>query len=182
MREYCLGLDGSLTNFGIAVASVEVGTSDFEVHHLILSRTKPSKVKGVRKSSDDLARFRQHVNVIHDLIDAYDVKFAVGEVPSGAQDARAAFAFGGITALLASLPVKLIEVSPTEVKIAATGVKHAEKEDIIKWAYGAYPNANWIVSNKSNALNLRTPEGKYLALSNEHLADAIAALKAGLIK
>lgn len=183
MREFCLGLDGSLTNFGIAVASVDAGTrTNIEIHELILSKTAPNKTKGLRKSSDDVARFKQHATLIRYLIETYDIKFAVGEVPSGAQDARAAFAFGGVTAILASLPIELIEVTPADVKVAATGHKHADKEDIIKWAYLNYPDANWIVGSKPNALNITTPSGKYLTLANEHLADACAAIKAGLEK
>lgn len=175
-----IGVDGSLRNFGMAVASLNLDTNSFDVITLILSETEKDNTKGVKRSHDDLARFGQHWDKINEAITEYDVKIAFGEVPSGAQDARAAFAFGGITAILSALPVPLVPLSPLEVKEGSTGRKHADKEDIMEWAYGQYPYVNWVKGNKPNKMDIRTEDGKYLTLKNEHTADSIAAIAAGV--
>lgn len=176
-----LGLDGSLQNFGLCVGRINLDKKKLDgIVTLRLSKT--SVDKSIKRTVDDLARFRQHHLFIKDAIEEYNIELVFGEVPAGAQDARAAFAFGGVTALLASLPVPLVGVSPTEVKVASTGFKHADKEDIIEWAYQTYPYAPWITGKKANKMNIRTPEGLYLTNANEHLADSVGAIQAGLKK
>lgn len=178
-----LGLDGSLQNFGLAVATVNLDSRTIiSVDDLVLSKTVKALGKGVKRSHDDLNRFRQHWYEINNLISKYNIELAVGEVPTGAQDARAAFAFGGVTALLAALPITLTEVTPSEVKIAATGHKHADKEDVIAWAYKNFPTAKWNTSKLPNKMDIRIPSGEYLTNNNEHLADAVAAILAGITK
>lgn len=182
MNVRVIGLDGSLQNFGMAVCTVNLDEKKIvSVDKLVLSKTKKDNTKGVKRSSDDVARFRQHSDLIKQTIDEYNVSFAIGEVPSGAKDARAAFAFGGVTALLASLPVRLVEVTPTDVKVASTGFKHADKEDIIEWAVNEFPDAGWIMGSKPNKMNIMI-YGKYVTNANEHLADSVAAVQAGLNK
>lgn len=182
MNVRVIGLDGSLQNFGMAICTVNVEEKKIiSVDKLILSKTKPDNTKGVRRSSDDVARFRQHSDFIKKAIIEYNVSFAIGEVPSGAKDARAAFAFGGVTALLASLPVRLVEVTPSDVKVAATGYKHADKEDIIEWAVKNFPDAGWILGAKANKMNIKL-HGKFVTNANEHLSDSVAAVQAGLNK
>lgn len=184
-----IGLDGSLANFGIAVAEVNTDTWEIlSVSSLELSKTAKSKDKKVKRSDDDYMRFKMHWQKILATRASTGATIIVGEIPSGAQDARAAFAFGGVTAMLAGLDaffihgVSTITVTPSEVKQAATGTKHADKEDVISAMYGCFPDANWIVSSKPNGMNIKTPEGKYLTLANEHLADAVGIIKAGLEK
>jgi Holliday junction resolvasome RuvABC endonuclease subunit len=172
-------IDGSLQNLGLAVVTID-GRKVSGVVTLQLNKTMPTKDKKMRKSYDDLARFQSHWRFLDNIIDEYNCKLAIGEVPSGAQDARANFAFGGVTAMYACLPIPFIPVYPLEVKFAATGSKHADKEDMIEWAYNAYPNANWLVSKRANNMNIKTKAGLYLAPPNEHLADAVAVGHAGV--
>jgi Holliday junction resolvasome RuvABC endonuclease subunit len=181
-----LGLDGSLANFGMVVATVDWNEKTVvSVDELILSKTEKDKAKTTKRSDDDFKRFGQHWFTINSLINSHQVSYVIGEIPSGAQDARASFAFGGVTAILAGidqgLDVPVITVTPREAK-EATGNKHADKEDVIKWAYELFPDTNWIVSPRVNALNLQTKSGKYLTLANEHLADGVAIIYAGLKK
>lgn len=183
MREFCLGLDGSLKNFGIAVASYDKDNlGDIKIHDLILSKTEPSKVKGIRRSDDDIARFRQHASLIKDAISRYGVSVAYGEVPHGAKDSRAMYAFGGVVGIYASLDIPFVSVTALEVKHAATGAKHADKEDVIESMYSQFPYATWLTSKRTNKMELKTLSGENLSPDNEHLADAAAAVLAGIKK
>jgi Holliday junction resolvasome RuvABC endonuclease subunit len=183
MNEYnIVAIDGSLCNFGISVISYNEDTNTLgTVRTMLLSETAPDNTKGAKRSLDDLKRFNQHWTTINDVINKYECKFAIAEIPSGAQDARAAFAFGGITSMMACLPIKLVPVTPLEAK-AVTGIKHADKEDMIAWAYDKYPLADWFLSKRSNKMDIKTPAGLYLQNKNEHLADSIAVAFAGLTK
>lgn len=178
-----LNCDGSLCNFGFSVTDINLDEGDIvDVITLKLSETAPDKTKGVRKSDDDLLRFRSHWLELNALIEEYIVDYVIAEIPSGAQDARAAFAFGGITALMSAVPVRLVPVTPLEAKKAATGHKHADKEDIIEWAFGRFPEAPWFLSKRSNKMNITTASGLFLANKNEHVADSLAVAMAGIPK
>lgn len=178
-----MGLDGSLANFGIAVATLDTDTNEIiEVKDLILSKSKPNKK--LKRAEDDFARFNQHWDCIRNTATKYDVKVMYGEIPSGAQDARAAFAFGGITAMLGGLALDydLTTVTPAEVKVAATGDRHADKEDIIEEMHSRFPTAPWITSKRENKMNITTSSGLFLTNANEHLADSIGVILAGVKK
>lgn len=185
MIENVLGLDGSLQNFGIAVGTIDLGKKELvSIEDLVLSKTVKSNDKKVKRADDDFGRFVQHIGAVRDLAAKHNVKYIFGEIPSGAQDARAAFAFGGVTAILAgfSHDYPTITVTPQQVKLAATGIKHADKEDIIAAMYDRFPHAPWIRSKKPNAMNIHDGDGTYLTNANEHLADSIACVLAGLKK
>jgi Holliday junction resolvasome RuvABC endonuclease subunit len=80
--------------------------------------------------------------------------------------------YGVCIGVLAACPGGVIEVTPTEVKVAATGHKTATKEEMIDWAFSKFPNAQWLVR--------KTNGDSVLKKENEHLADAIGAINAGL--
>jgi len=177
-----LGLDGSLQNFGIAVGLVNKQTKELvSIENLVLSKTaKDSKSK---RADDDFQRFTQHLKKIEEECNKGKVAYIFGEIPSGSRDVRAAFAFGGVTAILAcyGLYNNVITVTPSEAKLAATGWKHADKEDVIAAMHGLYPAAPWITSKLKNSMCIEH-DGKYLTNANEHLADSIACILAGLKK
>lgn len=179
-----LGVDGSLRNFGFAVFKYDSASSTLDgLVTLKLSQTEASKDKKLNKSTDDFNRFGWQFNYLTSVIHDYDIKTAIVEIPAGARDARAAFAFGGTTALYSTLPVlgvNVITVLPKLVKKKSIGIAHADKEDIINWAYNLYPEADWLKSKRKNAMNIRDSSGLYLKNENEHLADAIAIVHAGL--
>jgi Holliday junction resolvasome RuvABC endonuclease subunit len=177
-----MGLDGSLQNFGIAVGTMEANEL-VSIQELILSKTGKSKDKKIKRADDDMSRFKDHIEVVEHLIKEHKPNYIFAEIPSGAQDARAAFAFGGVTAILAGLSLhnELVTVTPAEVKLAATGWKHADKEDVIAAIHGRFPDAPWITSKLKNAMCIEK-DGKYLTNANEHLADAVGTILAGMKK
>lgn len=177
-----LGLDPSLAATGWAVLEVDCNNcSVTSVLDMGTITSAPSKVKKVRKSSDKLARSRAIAKRLDQVIKEYDIKVATSEIPSGAKSASAAFAFGIVTGLVASLPIPVIEVTPTEVKLAACGNKIADKEDIMRWAItvteGSPAHSLWKTGNVKNEFEIELG-GKYLTKTMEHQADAIAVGKA----
>jgi Holliday junction resolvasome RuvABC endonuclease subunit len=177
-----LGIDPSFRNTGLAVCQVDINNKEIkDIISLKLSCTENNKNKKTSKSSDDLKRARQHYLSIKEIIAAYRIKIVVAEIPSGAQSARAAMSNGICLGLLACLDIPLVQVTPAQVKMASVNYKHADKVDIIQWAYARFPNAQWIKSNRKNKNAVTTETDEYLTPPNEHLADAIASVQAGLI-
>lgn len=163
-------LDGSLRNFGIAKLDYDIHTEELSVADLILTKTKKSQVKIVRASSDNLARAQVIAESIRDNLK--DCAFVFAEVPSGGQDFKAAMAFGIVVGLYASIPIPLIEVSPSETKMAAVGTRTASKKEMIAWAVEKFPGAPWLT---------RKLKGEIVPIdANEHLADAVAIAHAGI--
>lgn len=178
-----LGLDPSLTNTGIAVVTVDTVThSIVAVKHIALVETAPSKQKSVRKSSSDLARARSIIETVRSVIASHDIKVGASEIPSGAQSANAAKAFGIVIGMLASLPIPLIEVTPTEVKLATAGNKIADKEDIVRWALTLPGDLSGMpTSPQKNEWMISSPFGKgFIGKKAEHPADACGTVAAAL--
>jgi Holliday junction resolvasome RuvABC endonuclease subunit len=98
--------------------------------------------------------------------------FVCAEVPTGAQYARAAFAFGLCCGVLAAVNAPLIQVNPKEVKMASVGKATATKGEMINWAVESWPEVEWRRRKLKGAL--------VLVNDNEHPADACAAIAAGL--
>ncbi len=80
--------------------------------------------------------------------------------------------YGMCIGLLASIQVPLIQVTPAEVKLAACKSKVATKQQMINWATTNYPGANWC-KRKLKGVEVLTDK-------NEHLADALGAIYAGV--
>lgn len=172
-----VGMDPSMSNFGIAYATLNVDTMTFTVDGLEVVQTEPEQDKKarkvVRKNSEDLERAK--------LLHAGATKAADGammafiEVPVGSQSARAMASYGvslGICAAVAAM-LPIVQVTPTEVKVAATGIKTATKGEMIEAMMKKYPTAPW---------PMRKSKGVMVPIAGEceHLADAIAAIEAGL--
>ena len=172
MKIKILGIDPSMSNWGMAKATLDVDTLAFTIDDLILIETESEAKKGVIKQSDDLRRAKI---VKEGMIEACeDVSIAVSEIPfcNPAGYAAANFNSGLVTGVLAACPVPLIQVFPAEVKFKATGIRSATKDEMIAWAIAKFPNAPW---------KMRTLKGKQVPTkANEHLADAVAAINAGL--
>lgn len=165
-----VGLDGAKANFGITRMTYDLVTGELDIEALKLIETQKSTAKTVRVSSDNLRRCREIAEGIRDGIQGCVVAF--GEVPYGGKSAEAAHAFGMVIGLYASLPIPMIEVQPTETKLATVGTRTASKEEMIEWAFETYPNAPWLT---------RKAGGKVVpVLKNEHLADAAAIVHAGV--
>lgn len=159
-------MDPALANFGVARLNLDLTTLKFTIKDLTLIETESRKGKTVRQNSDDLRRCKEIVTKYHELLKPCIIAFA--EIPTGAQSARAMYAFGASVGMIASCPVPLIQVQPTETKLATVGTKTASKEEMIEWASEAYPDAPWL-----------RKAGRILG-KNEHLADAVAIAHAGI--
>jgi Holliday junction resolvasome RuvABC endonuclease subunit len=169
-----IGIDPALRNTGLAIADYDLVTGKLRITHVELAKTDKGKEgKVVRKSSDDLSRARIIVEEIRRVVLIHKPNIAVAEVPGGCQSARGAFSNGICCGVLASLTLPLIEVSPMEVKIASTGNKNASKDAIIQWAVASWPDAGWKTRKVKGEVSL--------LLENEHMADACAAVAAGLL-
>lgn len=168
------GLDGSLRAFGVATAWLDVLTLDIEVKDLTLIETQLTKDKKVRSGSDYLSRAQTLKEGVHKALEGVTAAFY--EVPSGGQDYRSVMGFGIVIGTYAALPVPGAEVSPGEAKMAAIGTRTGAKEDMCDWAQTAHPNAPWLRYEK-NGKGYKKGE---LTGKNEHLADAVAIIMAGL--
>ncbi|NUB23353.1 hypothetical protein [Azospirillum brasilense] len=169
-----IGCDPSPQNWGLARAIVRLSNLStlaepvLEIAALRLVRTAPAGGKKVvRKSSDDL----QRAGVILAEFRSFcaGAALCMVEVPSGCQSARGAMSNGICVGILSNAVLPLIQVDPSEVKLATVGSKTASKADMIAWATALYPDADW----------LRDRSGSLIA-ANEHLADAVASIHAGM--
>jgi Holliday junction resolvasome RuvABC endonuclease subunit len=168
-----LGIDPSFTNMGLCVGDLnlsqhEIGIHCLEVLHLQLVSTEVQNKKSVRKSSDDLRRAKELHTELQNVISVYKPHIIFTEVPSGSQSAVAAKGLGIAVGVLASITQPLIQVSQLEVKLASIGKKTASKDEIIQWAINLYPEAPWLKHNKK------------LVAKNEHIADSVAVINAGI--
>ena len=180
MREIkVVGLDAERKNVGIVEARlVFTDRARLVVDNLTLVQTEKSKSKQVRVSSDDVRRAQEIAEALRRPL--LDASFFFSEIPTGAQSARAAKLLGMATGIIACSNVyldrPLIEVSPTEVKLASVGKKTASKDEMVEWAVAKYPDLNWLRYER----NGKTYKAGDLMLDNEHLADGIAIIHAGV--
>jgi Holliday junction resolvasome RuvABC endonuclease subunit len=169
MKIRIAGFDPSLTGCGLAKLDYDIVNGGMELVDLKLIATAPDKSKQLRRSSDDLKRGSEIAAAM--IAWLHDCKFFFGEVPSGAQSARAATTFGmviGFYAMLSQMK-HMFEVQPSETKLWTVGTKTASKEEMIEWASENFPDAPWL-----------RHRGK-LVNANHNLADAIAVAYAGVL-
>lgn len=161
-----IGFDPSLTNWGIAKAILNLETLEVKITDISLISTKKEKKRGIRVSSDRLRRGQELAYGVGQAIQ--NTKIIFSEVPTGSQSASSAFGLGIATGLLSAIPFPIIQILPVETKLIATGKKTATKAEMIEWAMKLYPDLPWFhFRNKPS-------------LKNEHIADAIAVIHAGL--
>lgn len=177
MKMKILGLDPSMSNFGVVKATLDLDTMKITVDSMDVISTENEKNKAVkkvvRKNSEDLERAKLLYSGA--MAATLDRVMAFVEVPVGSQSSRAMASYGmciGIIAAVAStLPV--IQVTPTEVKVAGCGIKTATKDEMIEAMVEKYPDAPW---------PMKTVKGKATPIASkcEHMADALAAIEAGI--
>jgi len=166
------GLDPSLSNWGQAKGVLDLDTGTFRLNELDLQETSPDNKnrKSVRKNSDDLNRAKLLYTTMSRFLIDVDMVFV--EIPVGSQSARSMASYGICIGVLASIGKPVIQVTPAEVKLVATGNKNASKAAMIDWAVKKYPDANWFTKVR-NGVTTHTAK-------NEHLADATACIHAGV--
>jgi Holliday junction resolvasome RuvABC endonuclease subunit len=121
--------------------------------------------KQVRQNSLDLQASQQLCAGA--LSAVKDAQIIFVEVPVGSQSARAMASYGicvGVLGALRASGIPFFEVTPNEVKLASVGSKVATKNEMIQWASNTHPEVQW-------------PKA---AAKAEHVADATAAIHAGL--
>lgn len=170
-----VGMDPSLRNWGIA-KGVLIPSQEMQVRIDWLDVIQPVLPTGkqVRQNSIDLEAAKQLCTAAWEAAQGAQAVFV--EVPVGSQSARAAAAYGicvGVLGALRTSGVPFFEVTPTEVKLSSVGKKTATKAEMIEWASSKHPKANW-PTYKSNG-KTQISEAKA-----EHMADAIAAIYAGI--
>lgn len=163
-----IGIDPALSNLGMCRGWIDLDSMEWEVEELNLQETKPVTSKTVRKSSLDYDRARELFEAQKAFAEGAD--FAFAEMPIGSQSANAMKGYGMCIMLIATLDIPLIQVSPTEVKVRAVRDKNATKEEMINWAVKKFPDINWL------------RRGQKILAKNEHLADSIAAVNAGMME
>ena len=163
------GFDPSMTNWGIALTDLDLDRGELSVPHLSLVSPTELNIKQVRQNSSDIHKATQLFKHANDIASKSIVTFA--EVPVGSQNANGMKAYGmcvGIIGSMVSLGHTVIQVTAEEVKVALTGDKRATKRQMIDAAFELYPTANFRF------------KGSRLINDNEHLADAIGAIHAGV--
>lgn len=169
MKIPVVGFDPSLRNWGIAESMLDLDTGYLDTPVLSIVETVDLTGKQVRQNSNDLYVAEQLAKGA--IPAARGAKAIFVEVPVGSQSARAMASYGvcvGVLGAIRSLGIPLIEVTPTEVKVAFTGNKTATKEEMIAEAIKLYPQANF--PNQRGRITAKA----------EHVADAIAAIHAGV--
>lgn len=169
MKIHVLGMDPSLRHWGLAVGVLDLNTGELQIGLVDVIEPKEETSKQVRKNSKDLEIAQILSTELKEHIYAARVVFV--EVPVGSQSARAMASYGvcvGILGAYMAHSIQLIEVTATESKKIFTGDKTASKEKMIQKAIELYPNADWPMHR-----------GK-IAGKAEHIADAIAAIHAGV--
>lgn len=158
-----VGLDPSMSNWGIAVMSYTLSTDVLELNQVDVIKTKPIKNSKLRKSIQDLNRAKTLIDGVYEYVKDADV--VVVELPHGSQSAAAMKSYGiciALTAALTSLDIPFIYMTALDVK-KVVGDKTASKESIISWVENKHPG---ILSKYKN--------------SAEHQADATVVVYAAL--
>jgi len=173
-----LSIDPSLRFTALYCSEYNNGKLVYKDDFLI--ETEKTKHKTVRAVSDTIKRCNQIITDINNFNEKNKPDIIFVETPTGSQSANGMKSYGIVCMLIAALKPSPIELTPTEVKKSTVGNKNATKAEMIKWSYNIEPNANWIVSNTKNKMNVKNNNNKFLTNKNEHLADAIAVAYTGI--
>ncbi|BAR94667.1 ribonuclease H-like superfamily protein [Pseudomonas phage Ka3] len=165
-----LGMDPSLSNWGIACGNLDTSTGLIEFKHVEVIQTSKSKDKQIRVNSADLLRVEPIAERLIEL--APHAKAIFVEVPVGSQSADAMKSYGvciGLLAYMRALGYPFFPVTAATLKVHACNSSTASKQEMIEWATKKHPGLNWPRQN-----------GRVVASKAEHIADAIAAAEVGL--
>jgi Holliday junction resolvasome RuvABC endonuclease subunit len=169
-----VGQDPSLRNWGLATGTYDLDSKKLTIQKVAVTNAVLPTGKLTRQNSLDLESAYQ---LYQSSIAAAEGAHAVFvEVPVGSQSARAMASYGicvGVLGALRANGIPFFEVNPLEVKLAGAGTKTATKQDMISWAMASHPEAPW-PTYKQNGTTM-VSEAKA-----EHMADAVAAIYAGL--
>lgn len=168
-----VGFDPSMRNWGIAHGHFNVVTRDIKIDTVSVCTTEPSKDKTVRKNSTDLDCAETLTKGVIEAIRGAQAVFI--EVPVGSQSAMAMKGYGiclGILGAMRAAGKPFFLVTPDEVK-QVTRIKNASKQQMIDWAIAQHPTVSWPTQTKKGVTSI-------VVSSAEHMADAVAAIHAGV--
>lgn len=169
-----VGLDPSLRNWGIAQGTYDLDKDKLIIKNIEVINPVLPTGKQVRQNSSDVIASTQLFKQSLDAVS--NSQFTFAEVPVGSQSSRAQTSYGICVGIIGSLKASgfpILEVTPTEVKMATVGLKTATKDQMIQWAMKAHPEANWPTYTRKGASLVSETKA-------EHMADAIASIYAGL--
>ena len=171
-----VGFDPSQSNFGIVEASICVDTLEIDIRAMKVVSTTSEASKGVIKVSDNLRRAKEIQAAMREA--CAGKALAIAEIPlmittmNPKIASLANYNSGMMVGILSAIQIPLIQVFPKDVKLAMTGLKDACKEEMIEAAMFKHPAAPWV---------MRKLRGNMVPTAvNEHLADAVGALYAGI--
>ena len=170
-----VGFDPSLRNWGIA-KGILIPSQKMQLRIDWLDVIQPVLPTGkqVRQNSVDLESAKQLCEGAWKAAQGAHAIFV--EVPVGSQSARAMASYGicvGVLGALRTSGVPFFEVTPTEVKLASAGKKTATKAEMIEWGVKQHPEAQWPTYLSNGTMKISEAKA-------EHMADAIAAIYAGI--
>lgn len=164
------GMDPSLTHWGTAEGQLCLNAGVLSDVKVDMAVTAKGKEKQVRTNSDDLRRTQTLAEHAFDV--GHRAKIVFIECPVGSQSASAMKSVGvshGIVGAMRAKGIQVIELTAKAIKKAMTGDSNATKLMMIEAAVEFYPDAGW-----------KYHRGK-LTNDNEHMADAIGAIHAGVL-
>lgn len=153
-----IGFDPSLTNWGFSIGLLD---NDLTLIETGVLKQKPDKTKR-KQNLKDYDRCKELHAQIQELIKDCDLLCV--ELPYGSQSSRAMVSYAVCVALIATLNIDTVIVTPHEVK-RLVGSNTASKDDVIDWVKQRHPQLNLSIKSKA-----------------EHIADSIVAMYVGLLK
>lgn len=175
-----LGLDPGLAETGFAIASVE-GRSPKIDAVLAIGLISAERDDADMPVSDDRFRRSGWLNTrLQWVVDEFGVDAVMCE-QAFFKTRYPNYASGLVMGAIAALNLPTTLVWPQRSKKAATGNGRASKRDMIAWAMKQTrpDRIPWPTSVVPNGLRLKF-EGRQVAAYAEHLADALAAIQAGI--
>jgi len=169
MIERLLSLDVGFKNLGYVV--LEKGT--VIACGTIIS--EKSQKKTTRTSDDYYARSCKIAGDLKGVIEEYDIKGILGELPTGgAQSMKAAVMMCMATSIVASvatlLKIPCEWTTPNEVKLAVCGYRSATKDEIMETIKGKFPeSAHLFPKAKTYFEHIADAIGAYMALKEGNL-------------
>jgi Holliday junction resolvasome RuvABC endonuclease subunit len=169
-----VGQDPSLRNWGLAVGTYDLDSKKLKIDSVHITNPVLPTGKQVRQNSLDIESAVQLYKGATALTEGAHAVFI--EVPVGSQSARAMASYGicvGVLGAMGAQGIPFFELTPTEIKLAGSGTKTATKQEMIEWAMATHPEANWPTYKRNGKDTVSEAKA-------EHMADAVAAIHAGL--
>jgi len=163
-----------MRNWGLAVGTLEIYSKKLTIDHIDVICPDLPSAKQTRVNSLDIESAYQLTKGAWEASKGAQAVFI--EVPVGSQSARAMASYGicvGVLGALRLSGIPFYEVTPKEVKRLTTGNPEATKQEMIEWAVNKHPEANWPTHTRKDRVILTSAKA-------EHMADAIAAIYAGM--